>query len=97
MMTDDLAILVPAHRDEPSRQGLFSAFGPGTRTLPADFQLGPIWKQTPVDIVFEYDVAVTVRDGVAIHVDVLRPPGAEKVPVLVAWRPYGKSRGNAPQ
>ena len=40
---------------------------------------------------------VTLRDGVTIYVDVLRPPGANKVPVIVAWSPYGKSRGNHPR
>ncbi len=50
----------------------------------------------PVDIVFEKDVAVTVRDGVTIYVDVLRPAGSAKVPVIVAWSPYGKSQGTAP-
>lgn len=96
-MSDDHAIFVPACRDEEGRQGLFSTFEPGTRTLPAGFQVGPAWKPTPVDIVFEKDVAVTLRDGVTIYVDVLRPAHTEKVPVIVAWSPYGKSRGNAVQ
>ena len=67
------------------------------RTLPAGFQVQPRFMPLPVDIVCEKDVAVTLRDGVTIYVDVLRPAGAQKVPVLVAWSPYGKSRGNASQ
>jgi predicted acyl esterase len=47
-------------------------------------------------IVFEKDVAVTLRDGVTIYVDVFRPAGNEKVPVIVAWSPYGKSQRTAP-
>jgi len=39
---------------------------------------------------------VTLRDGVTIYVDVFRPVGTEKVPVLVAWSPYGKSQGTTP-
>ena len=96
-MSDDLGILVPADRDTEGRQGVFSAFEPGTRTLPAGFQTKPPYKKLPVDVVLEKDVAVTLRDGVTIYVDVFRPAGTEKVPVLVAWSPYGKSRGNAPQ
>ncbi len=96
-MSDDLAVFVPAYRDEASKQGRFSAFEPGTRTLPAGFQVGPLWQPLPVDIVFEKDVAVTLRDGVTIYTDILRPAGTDPVPVLVAWSPYGKSRGNAPQ
>lgn len=39
----------------------------------------------------ERDVAVPMRDGVRILVDVFRPPGAGAgVPVIVAWSPYGK-------
>ncbi|WP_353067656.1 hypothetical protein [Tunturiibacter psychrotolerans] len=30
-----------------------------------------------------------------IYVDVLRPAGAEKVPVIVAWSPYGKGQGTS--
>ena len=41
------------------------------------------------------DVAVILRDGVTIYVDVLRPAGAEKVPVIVAWSPYGKGQGTS--
>ena len=96
-MSEDHAVYVPAFRDEPGKQGLFSAFEPGTRTLPAGFQVQSAFKPLPVDIVFEKDVAVTLRDGVTIYVDVLRPAGGDKVPVIVAWSPYGKSRGNAPQ
>ena len=38
---------------------------------------------------------VRLRDGVTIHVDVFRPPGTEKVPVIVAWSPYGKGQGTS--
>ena len=43
----------------------------------------------------EKDVAVILRDSVTIYVDVLRPAGAEKVPVIVAWSPYGKGQGTS--
>ena len=44
----------------------------------------------------EKDVSVTMRDGVTTYVDILRPAGAEKVPVIVAWSPYGKGQGSSP-
>ena len=47
----------------------------------------------PVDVVFEKNLAVTLRDGVTVYVDVFRPVGAERVPVIVAWSPYGKGQG----
>ncbi len=97
MVEKDQAVFVPASPyDEDGEQGLFSRFEQGTRTLPAGFQVQPRFKPLPVEIVLEKDVAVTLRDGVTIYIDVLRPAGAEKVPVIVAWSPYGKSRGNAP-
>lgn len=96
-MTDDLAVFVPANPfdDNATDFGLFHRFEPGTRTLPAGFQVDPRFLPLPVDIVLEKDVAVTMRDGVTIYVDVLRPAGVEKVPTIVAWSPYGKSTGNA--
>ena len=97
-MPDTHPVLVPAYPlDENSDRGLFSRFEPGTRTLPAGFQVDPRFMPLPIDIVLDKDIAVTLRDGVTIYVDVYRPAGVEQVPALVAWSPYGKSRGNAPQ
>lgn len=91
-------VLVPAYSyQEDGELGHFSRFEPGTRTLPAGFLVQPRFRPLPVDIVLDKDVAVTLRDGVTIYVDVFRPAGTEKAPVIVAWSPYGKSRGNAPR
>jgi len=79
----------PAH-------GMLSPFEPGTRTLTAGWQIDPKFKPLQSDIVLEKDVAVTLRDGVTIYVDVFRPAGTAKVPVIIAWSPYGKSEGTAP-
>ncbi len=38
----------------------------------------------------EYDVAVKMRDGVKIYIDVFRPQKEGKYPVVIAWAPYGK-------
>jgi predicted acyl esterase len=44
-----------------------------------------------VDTIFEKDVAFTLRDGVKIRADILRPADESiTVPALVAWSPYGK-------
>lgn len=79
----------PAH-------GMTTEFKPGTQTLPVGYQLDPRLLALSSEIVFEKDVAVTLRDGVTIYVDVLRPAGSEPVPVIVAWSPYGKSHGSSP-
>lgn len=91
-------VFTASHPLEPGgdRYGVLSGFDPGTRRLPAGFRLTPPFRDLPVDIVLDKDVPVTLRDGVTIYVDVLRPVGTEKVPVIVAWSPYGKAEGSAP-
>jgi len=86
----------PSHYAGGAAHGLLSGFAPGTRTLPAGYRVAPPFRALPTAIVFEKDVAVVLRDGVTIYVDVFRPAGAAKVPVIVAWSPYGKSQGTAP-
>lgn len=46
------------------------------------------------DIVMDQDVAVTLRDGTRIYIDIFRPAGApQPLPALVSWGPYGKQGG----
>ncbi|MEU6444596.1 CocE/NonD family hydrolase [Streptomyces sp. NPDC047046] len=95
-MRDDRKLFVPSSPLEPgARYGILSDFEPGTRTLEAGFRIAPPFKPLTSDIVFEKDVPVTLRDGVTIYVDVFRPAGTEKVPVIVAWSPYGKGQGTS--
>jgi len=47
----------------------------------------------PCDMVFERDVALTMRDGTTIYTDVFRPVGEGRHPAIVAWSPYGKEIG----
>ncbi len=97
-MVNEDAVLAPAAPfDEATEPSLFIRFEPGTRVLPAGFQTTEQFQPIPVDIVFEKDTAVTLRDGTTIYVDVFRPAGAEKVPVIVAWSQYGKSGGTHPK
>ncbi|HEV2635084.1 MAG TPA: CocE/NonD family hydrolase [Actinocrinis sp.] len=97
-MSDEAPVFLPAFPYvEADEKSLFSKFEPGTRILPAGFQTLPQYRPTPVDIVFEKDTAVTLRDGTTIYVDVFRPAGTEQVPVIVAWSPYGKSQGTDPK
>ncbi|MFJ9889002.1 CocE/NonD family hydrolase [Streptomyces sp. NPDC091287] len=95
-MSEDQKVYTTSRPLEPGpRYGILSGFEPGTRTLEAGFQIAPPFRPLPVDIVFEKDVPVTLRDGVIIHVDVFRPAGSEQVPVIVAWSPYGKGQGTS--
>ncbi len=47
-------------------------------------------RETDGDLLIERDVAVPLRDGVVIYVDVFRPADERPVPPLIAWGPYGK-------
>jgi predicted acyl esterase len=97
-MRNDKAVFLPSLPvDADTLQARFHAFAPGTQVLPKGFQVQPHFQPLPIDIVFQKDVAVTLRDGVTIYVDLFRPVGAEKTPVIVAWSPYGKSNGAAPR
>jgi uncharacterized protein len=95
-MSDDKRIYVPSGPLPPARTGILTEFKPGTTTLEAGYKVAPQFKALPVDIVFERDVAITLRDGVTIHADVFRPAGTEKVPAIVAYSPYGKAQGTSP-
>ncbi|MCV7075595.1 CocE/NonD family hydrolase [Mycobacterium szulgai] len=44
----------------------------------------------PADLVVERDVAVHLRDGVVLRINVYRPHGEGPFPVLLAAHPYGK-------
>lgn len=94
-MSADLKAFLPSHPLPTARTGLLTEFDPGTRTLAAGYRIAPQFRPIPVDIVFEKDVAVHLRDGVTIHVDVFRPAGTDVVPVIVAWSPYGKGQGTS--
>ncbi|WP_431277836.1 CocE/NonD family hydrolase [Leifsonia poae] len=94
-MSDDQKMFVPSQPLPAGRTGLLTEFAPGTRTLEAGFRIAPQFKELPVDIVFEKDVAVQLRDGVTIHTDIFRPVGTDPVPVIVAWSPYGKGQGTS--
>ena len=45
----------------------------------------------------ERDVAVALRDGVRIYVDVYRPLDGQPAAPLIAWGPYGKHVPNEPE
>lgn len=91
----DHKVYVPSQPLPPPRTGVLTPFDPGTRTLEAGYRIAPPFKALPVDVVLDKDVAVQLRDGVTIHVDVFRPVTTEPVPVIVCWSPYGKGQGTS--
>ncbi len=72
----------------PLSEGGYPGFNPRTETVKG--------------MIIERDLAVTMRDGVRIYIDLFRPEKEGLYPVIVAWGPYGKfgrikhdSRGNS--
>lgn len=94
-VSNDQKIFTPSGPLPEARTGVLTGFDPGTRTLEAGYRVSPAFRPLPVDVVFDKDVAVELRDGAVIHVDVFRPAGAGPVPVIVAWSPYGKGQGSS--
>lgn len=47
----------------------------------------------PCDIVVDYDVPITMRDGITLYADVYRPDTTEKVPAILVYTPYCKRGG----
>lgn len=60
----------------PPEQGEYPGFNPRTERIEG--------------MIIERDVAVSMRDGVNIYVDIYRPEKDGKYPPIIAWGPYGK-------
>lgn len=76
-----------------ARRARYPGFKPGKWTLRAGTVRRQGARSLPVDIVFERDVAVKLRDGTVIYTDVFRPADDSKVPAIFSWSPYGKAIG----
>ena len=83
-------------------------FGYSKEILPKGWQKTKENKALDLDIVFEKDVEVTLRDGVRvkiqflklsdheIYIDIYRPKDInEKIPIIIPYSPYGKGGGGA--
>jgi uncharacterized protein len=53
----------------------------------------PVRAANPYAVVFERDVAVSMRDGVKLRADIYRPDAEGTFPVLLQRTPYNKYRG----
>ena len=74
------------------RQGdKYAGFQPGSTVLLKGHRKHEDCRPLDTDMVWDRDVEVPMRDGVVLRADIYRPTGPEKVPVLLAWSPYGKS------
>jgi uncharacterized protein len=51
-----------------------------------------VYEPQAAALTIDHDVAVTVRDGTLLRVNVYRPPGEGRFPVLLSAHPYGKDQ-----
>ncbi|PLB49728.1 alpha/beta-hydrolase [Aspergillus steynii IBT 23096] len=78
----------------PDKHPLFkyNGFHPGAvQTLPKGHVKEPGYQAFPVDVIWERDQAISMRDGIKLYGDVFRPAEGEEVPAIIPWSPYGKS------
>jgi predicted acyl esterase len=70
----------------------YNGFQPGkVDQLPRGHVKEPGYQAFPVDVTWEHDQAIPMRDGVTIYGDVFRPSDeGNKVPAIIPWSPYGK-------
>jgi predicted acyl esterase len=78
---------------------IWRSFRSKREILPAGWRKDEGRRALPEDLVFEQDVAITLRDGVVIYADIFRPVSSDKTPVpgILAWSPYGKQGNGMPR
>lgn len=76
-----------------ARRARYLGFHPETVTLRKGSVRLDGYAPLTCDIVLERDVAVRMRDGVTIYVDVFRPTDEARHPAIIAMSPYGKEIG----
>ncbi|KAM0746726.1 alpha/beta-hydrolase, partial [Meredithblackwellia eburnea MCA 4105] len=75
----------------------YNGFNPSTTVLPKGHTKEPGRRPLPVDLIYERDSAVPLRDGLKLYTDVFRlTTEGLKVPAIIGWSPYGKT-GTGPQ
>ncbi|MPS26648.1 MAG: CocE/NonD family hydrolase [Alcaligenaceae bacterium] len=77
--------------------GKYLGFDPKKITYAKGTRLFAASRPLDCDIQMDQDVAITLRDGVKIYADVLRPAGQDKLPAIIAWGPYTKSLPQDPE
>lgn len=76
----------------------YNGFRPGTTLIKQGHVRAPGLRAFSTDVVFQRDMAITVRDGIKLYTDLFRPVDSDEnpVPVIIPWSPYGKT-GTGPQ
>ena len=69
----------------------FNGFCPGTTGYPKGYQVAPEYHPLEAGMIFERDVAVKLRDGITVYVDIFRPDTQTPVPAILCSSIFGKN------
>ena len=71
----------------------YKGFEPGSSVIKKGHVRSEGYRTFPIDVFFDRDVEIPVRDGVKLYADIFRPvdSDAAKVPAIIPWSPYGKT------
>ncbi|KAJ5769001.1 hypothetical protein N7520_003560 [Penicillium odoratum] len=69
----------------------YNGFHPGrVTTLRKGHVKQPGFQAFPVDVTWEQDSAIPMRDGIKLYADIFRPTHGDKIPAIIPYSPYGK-------
>lgn len=92
-LRDDIEVLFRDARPITHPAARYPGFRPEQKLLPKGTVVKQNSRPLDCDITASYDVAVTLRDGKSIYVDIFRPIGTDPIPAIISWSPYGKRGG----
>lgn len=74
-------------------ENVWTEYGYEKKVLPKGWTKETGRRALPVDMIYEKDCSIVLRDGVKIYADVFRPVNsdAKKVPAILPWSIYGKT------
>jgi predicted acyl esterase len=78
---------------DPVEESRYPGFDQRSYTLPKGYVHREGNIPLSCDILVEQDVAVKLRDGVTIYIDIYRPLDQASCPAIIGWSPYGKRGG----
>lgn len=89
-------IKLPSASEHPHFR--WTGFKSESQVLRKGHTRSPGLKSFPIDVRFDRDTPILMRDGTTIYADIFYPVDSElvKVPAIIPWSPYGKT-GTGPQ
>ncbi len=89
--TDNVEVLYTPMKRE--LENVWIEYGYEKRTLPKGWTKEKGRRPLPVEMIYEKDCKIELRDGINIYADVFRPVDSDDkpVPAILPWSIYGKT------